>query len=126
VAQIFFQQIIRHHAVPNNIVSDRDPRFMSNFWQALWKELGSKLKMSTSYHPQTDGQTERANRTLEDMLRAYVDYHGDDWDEMLTAVEIAVNNSTQSSTGFTPFYMNTGQHPHLPLTRVANVSNTPA
>jgi hypothetical protein len=60
------------------------------------------------------------------MLRAYVDYHGDDWDEKLTAVEIAVNNSTQSSTGFTPYYLNSGQHPHLPLARVASVSNTPA
>jgi hypothetical protein len=118
--------VVRLHGVPDFIVSDRDPRFTSNFWTALWKELGTKLKMSTAYHPQTDGQTERANRTLEDMLRAYVDYHGDDWDEKLTAVEIAVNNSTQSSTGFTPYYLNSGQHPHLPLARVASVSNTPA
>jgi len=123
VAQIFFQQIIRHHGVPNNIVSDRDPRFMSNFWQALWKELGSKLKMSTSYHPQTDGQTERSNRTLEDMLRAYVNYAQDNWDEKLIALEIAVNNSTQESTGFTPFYLNSGQHPHLPLSLLTDTSD---
>ena len=123
VAQIFFKQIVRHHGVPNNIVSDRDPRFMSAFWQALWKELGSKLKMSTSYHPQTDGQTERSNRTLEDMLRAYVNYAQDNWDEKLIALEIAVNNSTQESTGFTPFYLNSGQHPHMPLSLLTDTSD---
>jgi hypothetical protein len=123
VARIFFQQIVRHHGVPNAIVSDRDPRFVSHFWQSLWKELGSKLKMSTAYHPQTDGQTERSNRTLEDMLRAYVNYAQDDWDEKLVALEIAVNNNTQDSTGFTPFYLNSGQHPHFPLSMLIEKSD---
>ena len=123
VAKLFFQHVVRLHGVPNHIVSDRDPRFMSNFWQALWTELGTKLKISTAYHPQTDGQTERSNRTLEDMLRAYVNYAQDDWDEKLIAVEFAVNNSTQDSTGFTPFYLNSGQHPHFPLSMLADKSN---
>ena len=123
VARLFFQHVVRLHGVPNSIVSDRDPRFMSHFWQALWTELGTKLKISTSYHPQTDGQTERSNRTLEDMLRAYVNYAQDNWDEKLIAVEFAVNNSTQESTGFTPFYLNTGQHPHFPLSMLTEKSD---
>jgi hypothetical protein len=117
---------VRLHGVPEIVISDRDPRFTSHFWTALWKELGTKLKMSTSYHPQTDGQTENANRTLENMLRSYVNYHQDDWDERLTAAEIAVNNSNHSSTGFTPYYLNSGQHPRLPLTGIADTSNVPA
>jgi hypothetical protein len=126
LAKIFFREVVRLHGVPEIIISDRDPRFTSHFWTALWKELGTKLNMSTSYHPQTDGQTENANRTLENMLRAYVSYHQDDWDERLTAAEIAVNNSHHSSTGFTPYYMNSGQHPRLPLTNIADGSNVPA
>jgi Chromo (CHRromatin Organisation MOdifier) domain len=70
--------------------------------------MGTQLKMSTSYHPQTDGQTERANRVLEDMLRAYVNQHRTNWDEFLTQVEIAYNSSEQASTGFTPFELNGG------------------
>jgi hypothetical protein len=126
LAKIFLREVVRLHGVPEIIISDRDPRFTSHFWTALWNALGTKLKMSTAYHPQTDGQTENANRTLENMLRAYVNYHQDDWDERLSAAEIAVNNSHHSSTGFTPYYMNSGQHPHLPLTNIADGSNVPA
>ena len=75
-------------------------RFTSNFWQALWKMMGTGLSMSTSYHPQTDGQTERANRVLEEMLRSYVNDHMTDWDECLVAAEVAVNSSQHSSTGY--------------------------
>ena len=115
LAKLFFNEIVRHHGVPSSIISDRDPRFTSSFWQQLWKQLGTKLAMSTAYHPQTDGQTERANRTIEEMLRSYVSSKQNDWDECLVAVEIAYNNSKQSSTGFSPFYLNYGQHPSLPL-----------
>jgi hypothetical protein len=96
-------------------VSDRDPRFTSNFWKALTKRLGTTLNMSTSHHPQTDGQTERANRTVEDMLRANVSPLQSDWDEHLVAAEFAYNNSLQASTGYTPFYLNYGRHPHTPM-----------
>ena len=81
--------------------------------------MGTKLAMSTAYHPQTDGQTERANRTLEEMLRAYIGSKQNDWDQHLTAIEMAYNNSKQASTGFSPFYLNHGQHPTTPLTSVA-------
>ena len=116
LATLFFREIVRLHGIPSSIVSDRDPRFTSSFWRELWKLLGTKLAMSTAYHPQTDGQTERANRTLEDMLRAYVNEKQNDWDQHLTAIEIAYNNSKQASTGFSPFYLNYGQHPTFPLT----------
>ena len=115
LAELFMQCVVRQHGVPESIVSDRDPRFTSHFWRALWAQLGTKLAMSTAFHPQTDGQTERANRTLEESLRSYVDYSQRDWDTHLLAAEIAFNNSVHASTGFTPFYLNSGQHFRLPM-----------
>jgi len=96
-------------------LSDRDPRFTAHFWRAFWSQLGTTLTMSTAYHPQTDGQTERANRTLEEMLRSRINFRQTDWDEHLAAAELAINNSVQSSTGFSPFYLNAGQEVRLPL-----------
>jgi transposase InsO family protein len=126
LASLFFREIIRFHGLPSSIISDRDPRFTSSFWRELWKQFGTKLAMSTAYHPQTDGQTERANRTIEDMLRAYVNSKQNDWDQHLTAVEIAYNNSKQTSTGFSPFYLNYGQHPTFPLTSaISSLHSTP-
>jgi hypothetical protein len=115
LAEIFLNNVVKYHGIPKNLVSDRDPRFTSKFWQCLFKALGTKLKMSTAYHPQTDGQTERANRTLEEMLRHYTDVRQKDWDAHLAAAEIAVNNSIQTSTGFTPYYLNYGQHPRFDM-----------
>jgi hypothetical protein len=128
LAKLFYQEVVRHHGIPSSIVSDRDVRFTSNFWKALWQQTGTKLAMSTAYHPQSDGQTERANRTLEDMLRAYTNYQQDNWDEQLVAAEIAYNNSVQASTGFSPFFLNSGQHPNLPIVeavRDADASTNP-
>jgi len=110
LARILLREVVRHHGLPRSIVSDRDPRFIAHFWKDLWALLRTKLNMSTSYHPQTDGQTERANRTLEDMLRAYVSSQQDDWDEFLPLVEMAYNGSVQASTGFPPYYLNTGRN----------------
>ena len=124
LASIFWREIVRHHGIPSSIISDRDPRFTSNFWRALWKQFGTNLAMSTAYHPQADGQTERQNRTLEDMLRAYANYHRNDWDQHLVAAEIAYNNSQQSSTGFSPFFLNYGQHPTLPISNLASTRAT--
>jgi hypothetical protein len=115
LADIFMREIVRLHGVPESILSDRDPRFTANFWKALWSMLGTKLVMSTAYHPQTDGQTERANRTLEEMLRAYVNERQSDWDQHLSALELAYNSSVQASTGFTPFRLNSGQEVMLPI-----------
>ena len=116
-ASIFLNEIVRYHGVPDVIISDRDTRFKSDFWQSLWKQLGTKINMSTAYHPQTDGQTENANKTLEQELRAFVAYHQDDWDDWLVTCEIATNSAVQTSTGFTPYYLNYGQEISLPLSQ---------
>ena len=100
VARYFFDHVVRHHGIPAVIISDRDAKFASIFWQSLWGQLGTRLHMSTAFHPQTDGQTERQNRTLEEAMRAYVNYKQDDWDEHLVALELAYNCSVQRSTGF--------------------------
>lgn len=118
LANVFFAHVFRLHGLPTQIVSDRDPKFTGTFWKELFRLCGTKLSMSTAYHPQTDGQTERANRTLEEMLRAYVNTAHNDWDTHLSALEFAYNNSVSPSTRYTPFYMNYGRHPHLPVTLV--------
>lgn len=115
LAMIFMREVVRLHGVPESILSDRDPRFTAHFWKAFWTQLGTTLKMSTAYHPQTDGQTERANRTLEEMLRSVVNFKQSDWDEHLATAELAINNAKQSSTGFTPFRLNYGQEIQMPL-----------
>ena len=116
LAKLFFDNIFRHHGLPSVIVSDRDPRFTGNFWRSLFASVGTRLAMSTSRHPQTDGQTERANRSLEEMLRGYVNRRTDDWSEKLSALEFAYNNHQQASTGHSPFFLNYGQHPATPAT----------
>ena len=115
LATLFMREVCRLHGVPDAILSDRDPRFTAHFWRALWDQLGTRLTMSTAYHPQTDGQTERANRTLEEMLRSYVSWRQNDWDVHLPALEMAYNNAKQASSGFTPFYLNYGREVRLPL-----------
>ena len=115
VAKLFAHNVFRHHGLPAELVSDRDPRFTSKFWVELARLLGTQLKMSTAFHPQTDGQTERANRILEDYLRHYISPQQDDWDEWLYLAEFSVNNAWQESVKETPFMLNTGQHPRTPL-----------
>lgn len=115
-AELYVNNVVRHHGLSRTIVSDRDPRFQSKFWQSVCELLGIKSAMSTAFHPATDGQTERANRTLEDMLRHYIGPHQDDWDKWLAAAEFAVNNSWQASVQNTPFFLNYGQHPLTPVT----------
>lgn len=116
VAEIFFNTIFRYHGIPKVIISDRDVKFTSKFWKALFKQMDTKLSMSTAFHPQTDGQTERMNQTLEQMLRIYSNYKQDNWDQLLPAVEFAYNNSKQLSTNYTPFELDCGQNPLTPTT----------
>jgi hypothetical protein len=106
---------MRLHGLPREIVSDRDPRLTSAFWSELCRILQVTPAMSTAYHPQTDGQTERTNRTMEDVLRHFVSPRQDDWDLWLPLVEFAINNAVQESTGFTPFFLNYGVHPLAPF-----------
>jgi len=130
IADIFFNTIVRRHGIPRAIISDRDTRFTSNVWSNLFKLTGTTLKMSSAYHPQSDGQTERQNQTLETMLRNYINVYQNDWDAHLNAIEFAYNNSKHASTKFTPFYLNHGYHPNHPLNIVSpsiiNNSTNPA
>ena len=89
--------------------------------------MGTKLAMSTAFHPQTDGQTERANRTLEDMLRAFVSYRQDNWDQYLSTAEFACNNAPNASTGMSPFHVNYGRDPYNPYSALSKIpDDTPA
>ena len=125
LARLFLTHIFRLHGIPQDIVSDRDPRFISGFWKEFCRLLGTRQNMSTPYHPETDGQTERLNRILEEMLRHYVAPHQDDWNTYLPACEFAINNATHDSTGFSPFFLTYGYHPLTP-TSVISPSNVPA
>ena len=89
LARLVLDRIVVLRGFPTTIVSDRDPRFTSRFWQARCSATGTHLAMSTAFHPQTDGRTEHANRTIEQILRTYVNSHLDDWDNLLSAAEFA-------------------------------------
>ncbi|GJS86724.1 reverse transcriptase domain-containing protein [Tanacetum coccineum] len=97
LARLYLNEIVARHGVPISIISDRDSRFTSRFWQSMQEALGTRLDMSTAYHPQTDGQSERTIQTLEDMLRACVLDFGGSWDVHLPLVEFSYNNSYHSS-----------------------------
>ncbi|GLI58505.1 hypothetical protein VaNZ11_000240, partial [Volvox africanus] len=124
-ARLFFDNVVRLHGVPKNVISDRSGQFASKFWEALCKLVGMRINLSMAYHPQTDGQTERTNRTLGDMLRNYAGRTPLVWDTYLTAAEFALNNAVNRSTGKSPFLLNYGFHPALPVWRELEV-NVPA
>jgi hypothetical protein len=114
MADLFFREVFRHYGMPTSIITDRDPRFISNFWQGLMSQCQTKLHFSTAFHPQSDGQAERYNRTLEEMLRGFVNASQDNWDSYLVPLEFAYNSSINASTGYSPFYLMYGQHPTVP------------
>ena len=118
VAELFLREVYRHHGMPASMVTDRDPKFTSVFWQEVFSELGTTLAMSSAYHPQTDGNTERVNRVMEDMLRHFVKSDQTNWDILLPMAEFAINNSHHESVGATPFVLNYGRTPNTPLGNV--------
>ncbi|GJU81235.1 putative reverse transcriptase domain-containing protein [Tanacetum coccineum] len=103
LARLYLNEIVAIHGVPISIISDRDSRFTSRFWQSMQEALGTRLNMSTAYHPQTDGQSECTIQTLEDMLRVCVLDFGGSWDVHLPLVEFSYNNSYHSSMRCAPF-----------------------
>jgi len=103
VARVFINEIIKFHGVPKKIISDRDSRLTSRFWTCMQSALGTPLNLSTAYHPEIDGQTERVNQVLEDMLRMYVMDQQSHWKKYLALVEFAYNNNYHSSIGMSPF-----------------------
>jgi transposase InsO family protein len=115
LTELYIQEIIRLNGVPESIVSDRDPHFTSRFWKSLQEAMGTKLRFSTAYHPQTNRQSERTIQTLEDMLRACVlDFSGS-WARYLPLVEFSYNNSFQASIGMAPYEALYGQQCRSPL-----------
>ena len=111
VARLFIANVFQYHGLPKVLISDRDPRFTSGFWKAFCRQLGMQPRYSTSFHPQTDGQTERMNRVLEEVLRHFIDGEHKQWEELLPLAAFAINNAKSSSTGETPFFLNHGCHP---------------
>jgi hypothetical protein len=115
VTDLFFWKIVRLHGVPNTIVSDRDAKFFSHFWRTLWEKLETKLLFSTTFHPQTDGQTEVVNKTLSAMLRAVLKKNIQLWEECLPHVEFAYNRSMHSTTKMYPFKIVYSLLPRAPI-----------
>ncbi|CAH9102252.1 unnamed protein product [Cuscuta epithymum] len=115
LAKLYTDEIVRLHGVPVTIVSDRDPRFTSRFWPKFQESMGTRLKFSTAFHPQTDGQSERVIQILEDMLRACALEFQGSWDNHLALVEFAYNNSYQASIGMPPYEALYGRRCRTPL-----------
>src|SRR4051794_25829874 len=126
VADLFFHHVFRHFGLPSIIISDRDVRFTGKFWQTLWAKLGTKLAISTAFHPQTDGQTEHANQVLEQVLCNYTTYEQDNWDELLPFTEFVYNNYVNLATGFSPFHILFGQEVNTWSTIVYTTNNPEA
>jgi len=111
LALTFVKEIWRLHGLPESIFSDGDTQFMSKFWTRLMQVLQVKLTMSTAYHPESDGQTERVNQTLEQYMRSYCTYQQDDWVLLLPLAGHTYNTSTSESTKATTFAINCGLFP---------------
>ena len=111
IAELMFESVYKHHGLPKTIVSDRDALFTSTFWKHLNTLVGIKLKMSSAYHPQTDGATERANRTITQMLRQCINPNQKDWVSKLPTIQFAINSARSESTGYAPFFLNNGRMP---------------
>jgi len=111
LAVIFAREIWKYHGLPTNIVSDCDSRFISETWKEFLRLSGIRPRISTGFHPQTDGQTERLNQTIEAYLQAFVGKEQDNWVRLLPMAEFAYNNSTTTRNGMSPFYANYGFYP---------------
>ncbi|MGL6248430.1 MAG: DDE-type integrase/transposase/recombinase, partial [Culicoidibacterales bacterium] len=115
LAEVFTAQILRLHGIPKVIISDRDTRFTSEFWIAFCNDIGTKRHLSTAFHPQTDGQTERVHRTIEQMLRCQISADETQWESILPLLEFAYNCTTHSSTKMSPFEVMIGEKPLRPI-----------
>ena len=109
----YLEEVVRHHGLPESIVSDRDTKFTSKWWRELHRLLGAKLMMSTSFHPQTDGATERANRSIGQIFRSSIRPDQMDWYDKVPMVEFAINSSINATTGYAPFELNYAYIPRM-------------
>jgi transposase InsO family protein len=115
VARVFVSEVICLHGIPKKIISNRDSIFTSRFWTSLQSALGTQLNLSTAYHTETDGKTERVNQVMEDMLRMYVMDNQTHWQKYLPLVEFTYNNSFHSSIGMPPYETLYGRPCRTPL-----------
>ena len=111
LAELFHRHIVCSFGPPASIISDRGSVFTSQFWASLYFYMKARRKLSTAFHPQTDGQTERQNQILEQYLRCYINYRQDDWVKWIPLAEFTHNNAEHSSTGVSPFYALYGYNP---------------
>ena len=111
VADFFVRQIARLHSVPSSVVPDWDTRFLSAFWETFTNRLQIKRALSTAWHPQSDGYTERTNTTLEQLLRVFIQADQTQWEKLLPALELADNTTLQASTGLSPLQIMRGENP---------------
>lgn len=125
-AKLFMENVYKYHGLPNDIISDRGTQFTSKFWQSLFKILQVKINLSSAYHPQTDGQTERVNQVLEQYLRCSINYHQDNWVDLLPLAEFAYNNTFQESIHQTPFFANYAYHPRFDSLNLSLAKNPAA
>ncbi|TKA73877.1 hypothetical protein B0A49_11860, partial [Cryomyces minteri] len=126
VAKLYLRHVWKLHGLPSSVVSDRGPQFVAQFWQSLCTRLGTKARLSSAYHPESDGQTENANGVMEQYLRAHVSYLQDDWVDWLPMAEFTANNAPSATTQVSPFYANYGFDPRMgfepPQAQPENVS----
>ncbi|GJP84276.1 hypothetical protein CLOP_g14339 [Closterium sp. NIES-67] len=113
-ARLFISTVVRLHGIPAAIISDRDPKFTSKFWQDTWARYGTRLQFSSAYHPQTDGQTERTNQTMEQLFRTNCPDRKT-WEDVLPMLEFSYNNAPSATTNHSTFYLNYGMDPTVPI-----------
>ena len=115
LAILYRDNVFKHHGLPTSFVTDRGSVFTSDFSRVMCRLLDIKQNLSTAFHPETDGQTERINGILEQYLRGYCNYQQDNWYDLLSMAEFSYNNTLSATTGVTPFFANYGYHPRYEI-----------
>jgi hypothetical protein len=126
LAKLFLLNVFSKHGVPSHITSDRGSEFVSHFFRSLGKALNMRLHFTSGYHPEGDGQTERANQTLEQYLHIYCSYQQDNWSNLLPPAEFSYNNVPSATTGVSPFFANKGYHPNMAVYPERNMTSARA
>ena len=124
LAKLFVLHIFSKHGVPSHVTSDCGTEFVSTFFRSLSKVLDMKIHFTSGYHPEGDGQTERANQTLKQYLQVYCNYQQSNWSDLLPIAEFAYNNAPNATTGLSPFYANKGYHLNLSIHPERDVAST--
>ena len=116
-ARLLWNTVVKLHGVPRVIYSDRGSQFTAESWRELWRLTGTRLAYSTAYHPQTQGVVERMNSVIEQCMRCTIHESGNinEWEKILSTMELVINSLPNKSTGFSPFYLNYGYEPILPI-----------